>query len=157
MSRPVTIETTPNGKHYLVRYAVRTPRQRHLAAQFNGEQHTLEKVTAWVEANPKLHLSPVYSEPYRISEDYRAFLDDNHGGGIIVELRRKPEDAPLYWGTVYVVPLVRGGYREHKWLPLGKPTLVFRNADHALREMAEFFDADYDLNGVSFLKATEFI
>lgn len=155
MTRPVTIETA--GKHYLVRYAVRTPGSRHLAAQFNGEQHTLEKVTAWVEANPKLHLSPVYSGPYRISEDYRAFLDDNHGGGIIVELRRKPEDAPLYWGTVYVVPLVRGGYREHKWLPLGKPTLVFRNADHALREMAEFFDADYDLNGVSFLKATEFI
>jgi hypothetical protein len=58
MTRPVTIETTPAGKHYLVRYAVRTPGSRHLAAQFNGEQHTLERVTEWVEANPKLHLLP---------------------------------------------------------------------------------------------------
>jgi hypothetical protein len=157
MTRPVTIETPPNGKHYLVRYAVRKPGQRHLAAQFDARDNTLESVAAWVEANPKLHLSPVYSEPYRISEDYRAFLDDNHGGGIIVELRRKPEDAPRYWSRTHVTLPVRGGMKQHSWEPLGQTVAIFCITTHALEELGEFLDADFDLNGVSFLKATDIL
>ena len=59
-NRPVTIELTPEGRAYLVRYPVRNPGTRHLAAQFDARHNTLAHVVAWVEANPKLHLSPIY-------------------------------------------------------------------------------------------------
>lgn len=169
MSRPVIIETTPNGKAHLVRYADRTHGQRHLAAQFDAGDHTLRQVVEWVESTPDLHLlppQPVNVEgipqtsappPRHLSEDYRLYLDSQNGGGVIVQLRRKEEDAPSYWGSVYVVPVRGSGYRDYRWLPLGGETLIFRSGGHALREMADRLDADFDMEGVTFLRATDFL
>lgn len=53
-SRPVKIETEC-GSH-LVKYTDRVKGGRHFAAQFNTRDNSLEKVKAWIENNPKIHL-----------------------------------------------------------------------------------------------------
>jgi hypothetical protein len=54
--RPVIVEVVPEVHAIFVRYADRKVGQRHLAAGFDARDHTVETVTAWVEANPKIRL-----------------------------------------------------------------------------------------------------
>jgi hypothetical protein len=92
-----------------------------------------------------------------ISEDLRSLLNDNHRGGIIVQLRRNDEHEPRYWSKKRVILPITGGYWVYSWEPLGNDVKIFLNTKQALDELGQLLDADFDLNGVSFLTATDFI